>query len=53
MVLYHVLYHVLQNKKPSPDVDYVSNDALRGMCENVLQLLSTTVDSMDIVSLLY
>jgi len=31
-------------------VDNVSNDALRAMCENVLQLLSTTVDNMDIVS---
>jgi hypothetical protein len=43
----------LQNKRPPADVDFVSNDALRGMCENVLQLLSTTVDNMDVVSLLY
>ena len=40
----------LQNKRLTADVDAVSNDALRSMCENVLQLLSTTVDNMDIVS---
>lgn len=39
----------VQTKRP-PDPDYVSNDALRLMCENVLQLLSTTVDNMDSVS---
>ncbi|ELT91566.1 hypothetical protein CAPTEDRAFT_173785 [Capitella teleta] len=28
------------------DPEYVSNDALRSMCDNVLQLLTTTVDNM-------
>jgi len=41
---------VEQNKRSSTEADYVSNDALRSMCENVLQLLSTTVDNMDVVS---
>jgi len=40
----------VQSKRPSADSDSVSNDALRSMCENVLQLLSTTVDNMDVVS---
>ena len=40
----------VQNKRSATDADSVSNDALRSMCENVLQLLSTTVDNMDIVS---
>lgn len=29
------------------DLDFVSNEALRTMCENVLQLLTTTVDDID------
>uniref|UniRef100_A0A2R5LMZ7 Putative heat repeat-containing protein 7a n=2 Tax=Ornithodoros turicata TaxID=34597 RepID=A0A2R5LMZ7_9ACAR len=29
------------------DYDYVSNEALRTMCENVLQLLTTTVDNIE------
>lgn len=33
-------------KRPT-DFDYVSNEALRTMCENVLQLLTTTVDDID------
>lgn len=33
-------------KRP-PDYDYVSNEALRTMCENVLQLLTTTVDNIE------
>jgi len=45
-----MLVVVKQNKRPSTEADHVSNDALRSMCENVLQLLSTTVDNMDIVS---
>lgn len=29
------------------DPNYVSNEALRGMCENVMHLLTTTVDKME------
>lgn len=32
------------------DPNYVSNEALRGMCENVMHLLTTTVDKMENVS---
>ena len=37
-----------QGRRPG-DLDYVSNDALRSMCDNVLLLLSTTVDNMQCV----
>ncbi|XP_056020899.1 maestro heat-like repeat-containing protein family member 1 isoform X2 [Ostrea edulis] len=33
--------------KRSPDPEYVSNQALRLMCDNVLQLLATTVEDME------
>ncbi|XP_061166579.1 maestro heat-like repeat-containing protein family member 1 isoform X3 [Saccostrea echinata] len=33
--------------KRSPDPEYVSNQALRLMCDNVLQLLATTVEEME------
>lgn len=33
-------------KRPM-DFDYVSNEALRTMCENVLQLLTTTIDNIE------
>ena len=39
---------VFQGKRPN-DPEYVSNEALRAMCENVLQLLSNTVENMDVV----
>ncbi|XP_071959367.1 maestro heat-like repeat-containing protein family member 1 [Antedon mediterranea] len=34
-------------KKPDPD--YVSNASLRQMCENVLHLISTTIECMEVV----
>ncbi|KAK2156623.1 hypothetical protein NP493_1946g00003 [Ridgeia piscesae] len=37
-----------QGRRPI-DPDYVSNDALRSMCDDVLLLLSTTVDNMQYV----
>lgn len=36
--------------KRSTDPEYVSNQALRLMCDNVLQLLATTVEDMEPVS---
>lgn len=33
--------------KRSPDPDYTSNQQLRHMCDNVLQLLTNTVDNME------
>ncbi|KAH9515723.1 Maestro heat-like repeat-containing protein member 1 [Bulinus truncatus] len=33
--------------KKSPDPEYVSNQALRSMCDNILQLITTTVDKME------
>lgn len=35
--------------KRSNDPEYVSNQALRLMCDNVLQLLATTVEDMESV----
>ncbi|XP_059158762.1 maestro heat-like repeat-containing protein family member 1 isoform X2 [Physella acuta] len=35
--------------KRSPDPEYVSNEALRHMCDNILQLVTTTIDKMEIV----
>ncbi|KAL3859489.1 hypothetical protein ACJMK2_009708 [Sinanodonta woodiana] len=35
--------------KRSPDPEYISNQALRHMCENVLQLLTNTVEQMESV----
>lgn len=39
----------LQGRR-TDDPNYVSNEALRGMCENVIHLLTTTVDKMENVS---
>ena len=44
-----LIMYSFQSKRPL-DAEFVSNEALRSMCENVLQLLSTTVDNMDYVS---
>ncbi|CAL1544099.1 unnamed protein product [Lymnaea stagnalis] len=35
--------------KRSPDPEYVSNQALRSMCDNILQLVTTTIDKMESV----
>lgn len=45
-------YGVFQVKR-SADPDYVSNEALRSMCDSVLSLLSTTVENMDQVIFIY
>lgn len=38
---------LLHQGKKSPDPEYVSNQALRMMCDHVLQLLTTTVEEME------
>ena len=40
----------LQGAKRSPDPDYVTSTQLRHMCDNVLQLLTNTVEQMENVS---
>ena len=37
-----------QGRRPN-DPEYISNDALRLMCANVLQLITTTIDKMEVV----
>ena len=49
IVLPQVECSTFQGKRPL-DPEYVSNEALRAMCENVLQLLCNTVENMDVVS---
>jgi hypothetical protein len=39
-----------QRQSTATDPEYVSPEALRAMCDNVLQLLANTVDNMDGVS---
>ena len=38
---------MLQSKRRPTDPETVTDDALRMMCENVLQLMTTTVDGID------
>ena len=40
-------YLMLQAKRRPTDPETVTDDALRMMCENVLQLMTTTVDGID------
>ncbi|BFZ13379.1 hypothetical protein BsWGS_16418 [Bradybaena similaris] len=35
--------------KRSPDPEYVSNQALRSMCDNILTLVTTTIENMEMV----
>uniref|UniRef100_A0A2C9KZ46 Maestro heat-like repeat-containing protein family member 1 n=1 Tax=Biomphalaria glabrata TaxID=6526 RepID=A0A2C9KZ46_BIOGL len=35
--------------KKSPDPEHVSNQSLRSMCDNILQLVTTTIDKMESV----
>ncbi|CAG5120746.1 unnamed protein product, partial [Candidula unifasciata] len=35
--------------KRSPDPEYVSNQALRSMCDNILMLVTTTIENMETV----
>ena len=44
-----VLRFISQGKK-SADLEHVSNKELRAMCENILQLITTTIDQMEGVS---
>lgn len=41
---------IFQGTKRSPDPEYVTNQQLRHMCDNVLQLLTNTVEQMENVS---
>lgn len=45
-----IVFFFIQGKR-TEDPNCVSNEALRGMCENVIHLLTTTVDKMEDVSI--
>ncbi|CAG2193325.1 unnamed protein product [Mytilus edulis] len=50
MIEFIIKQSALKNDPPgkkSPDPEYVSNQALRTMCDHVLQLLTTTVEDME------
>ncbi|CAH1269548.1 MROH1 [Branchiostoma lanceolatum] len=50
MVEFIVRQCTLPNSPPgkrSPDPDFVTNEMLRSMCENVLQLVTTTIECME------
>ena len=51
MYNWNILMYFTSQGKRNPDIEYVSNQALRMMCDNVLQLLTTTVDDMEQVQL--
>ena len=49
--IYIFIFQAAGAKKGPADPDSVSNTALRSMCESVLQLVTTTIDIMEGVSL--
>ena len=42
----------MQNKKEKADSEQVTNAVLKSMCENVMNLITTTVVDMESVSIL-
>lgn len=50
MIVINKKLELIKQGKRSTDPEYVSNQALRLMCDNVLQLLATTVEDMEPVS---
>ena len=45
-----IFFFFNQGVKRPPDPEYITNQQLRHMCDNVLQLLTNTVEGMESVS---